>query len=172
KPWAGQAPADGERIPTLGLTHRALHAAYHGVLGSADPPLRTLRDLAAHLTSGDLPPQVLAAEAERWRGTAVLAQAVRETFATLQFEAPEWERWLADVVVDPREAAIVAAQRAESGSFGMAKVAALRELAWRDRVAYGVAVVFPTSAHLRSRGIRRGDLVRTAAARARQGITG
>ncbi len=102
----------------------------------------------------------------------MLAQAVRETFATLQFEAPEWERWLADVVVDPREAAIVAAQRAESGSFGMAKVAALRELAWRDRVAYGVAVVFPTSAHLRSRGIRRGDLVRTAAARARQGITG
>ena len=164
-------PLGGEAVPTLGRTHRALHAAYHGVLGSAVPPLRTVRDLAHHLVDPDLGPEVLAEEAEVWRGTAVLAQAVRETFETLQFDAPAWRSWLETVTVDPREAAIVAAQRVESGSFGRAKLTALREVGWRDRAAYLAGLAFPTSAHLRSRGLRRGDLVRTTVDRAARAFT-
>lgn len=32
------------------LDHRALHAAYHAIVGGGPPPLRTLRDLAGYLT--------------------------------------------------------------------------------------------------------------------------
>ncbi len=160
-------PLGGQEVRTLDRTHRALHAAYHGVLGSAAPPLRTVRDLGAYLSSPDLPPEVLAAEAREWRGEAVLAEAVRTAFETFDFDAPLWRDWLDEVVVDPHEADIVARQRVESGSFGRAKLTALRELAWPDRVAYAAGVALPTTAHLRSRGIRRTDVVRTAAARAR-----
>jgi hypothetical protein len=164
-------PLGGEAVPAPGLTHRALHAAYHGVVGSAAPQLRTVRDLAHHLVDPGLGPEVLAAEAERWRGTAVLAQAVRETFGTLQFDAPAWRSWLDTVTVDPAEAAIVATQRVESGSFGRAQLTALREAGWRDRAAYLAGVAFPTSAHLRSRGLGRGDLVRTTVHRAARALT-
>jgi hypothetical protein len=158
-------PLGGTEVRTLDRTHRALHAAYHGVLGSAVPPLRTVRDLGAYVTSPDLPPEVLAAEAEVWRGEAVLVEAVRTVFTTLRVDAPGWGDWLDRVAVDRREADIIARQRVESGSFGRAKLTALRELGWRDRVAYATAVAVPTTAHLRSRGIRRTDVVRTATQR-------
>ena len=158
-------PLSGVEVSTLSHRHRALHAAYHGVLGSLVPPLRTLRDLAGYLTHPDLTPEVLAAEARVWRGEAVLAEAVAATFDVLDFDAPAWQRWLDGVEIDPAEARIVAEQRVESGSFGLAKVAALRELAPRDRLAYAVAVAVPSSAHLQSRGVGRFAVLRTAAAR-------
>lgn len=157
----------GEEVRTLSRVHRALHAAYHGVLGSATPPLRTVRDVAAYIAAPDLPPEVLAAEAAEWRGEAVLAEAVRAAFETFDLDAPRWREWLADVVVDRREADIVARQRVESGSFGRAKLTALRELGWSDRLAYATAVALPTTAHLRSRGVRRADVVATASRRVR-----
>lgn len=158
-------PLSGVEVSTLSHRHRALHAAYHGVLGSLVPPLRTLRDLAGYLTHPDLTPEVLAAEARVWRGEAVLAEAVAATFDVLDFDAPAWRSWLDGVEIDPAEARIVAEQRVESGSFGLAKVAALRELAPRDRLAYAVAVAVPSSAHLQSRGVGRLAVLRTAAAR-------
>lgn len=158
-------PLGGDEVPTLSRRHRALHAAYHGVLGSAVPPLRTVRDLAGYLTHPDLTPEVLVAEARVWRGEAVLAEAVAATFDALEFDAPAWRRWLDEVQIDPAEARIVAEQRVESGSFGLAKVAALQELAPRDRLAYALALAVPSSAHLRSRGVSRFAVLRTAACR-------
>ena len=157
----------GVDVPTLSLRHRALHAAYHGALGSAVAPLATRRDLAGHLANPDLPPSALAPEASIWRGEAVLAEAVRAALETFEFDAPQWRQWLENVSIDPVEARIVARQRVESGSFGRAKLTAMAELAWRDRMAFGAAMVWPSPAHLRSRGLTRADVVRRSVGRLR-----
>lgn len=50
-------------------------------------------------------------------------------------------------------------QRSEGSGLGPGKLAALRELPrLRLRLAYGVALLVPSRAHLRSRGLRRSDL--------------
>lgn len=61
----------------LSLTHRLLHSAYHLLLGSPQPALMNLRDLAGYLANGGLAPEVVAprrrcgaaAPCWRWRST-------------------------------------------------------------------------------------------------------
>jgi len=160
----------GERVPfvvggvelwCLAPTHRMLHAAYHLALGSPVPRLGSLRDLAGYLVDPSFALADIVAEAQRWRGEAVLRDAVQTTIATVGIEAPAWERWAATVDVSAREARIVARQRREGSAIGRAKLDGLRELQrWSDRGAYAFALAVPSSAHLRSRGLTRRDLVR------------
>lgn len=159
----------GEAVGALCLEHRVLHCAYHAILGSPISKLSSLRDMGRYLSRADVAVADVTAEAERWRGTAVLAEAVRVTVTTLGLDLPKWSAWAAQADVSPREAAIVAGQRMEGSSYGPGKLAALREIhSMGDRVAYAVALGFPSTDHLRSRGLRRRDLLGRSLRRVRR----
>lgn len=146
----------GEQMGALSRPHRLLHAAYHAVLGSSAPALYSLRDLAGYLSSPELAPGAIVPVVQRWRGEAVLAAAVRATLGELQFDAGDWPGWLADVRVDPDERELVRRQRTEGSSIGPAKLDMWRELPGvRLKAAYARAVLWPSSAHLSSRGLTR-----------------
>lgn len=149
----------GESIPALSRTNRLLHAAYHAVLGSPEPKLSSLRDLARYLASPDLGPAQVAPAAEHWNGTAVLATAIEATLTRLTFDAPNWRQWLTTVRVPQRELSLVARQRHEGSSFGRAKVDMWRELRGVRRFQYVAAVAIPSAEHLRARGMRRTDAI-------------
>ncbi len=84
----------GVTLRALAPVHRALHAAYHAVVGSPEPPLHSLRDLAGYLARPDLGPDLVAEEARRWGGETVLGEAVRATLVRLPFAAPApWREW-------------------------------------------------------------------------------
>lgn len=143
----------GRTVAAPRRVHRALHAAYHAVVGSEVPALRTLRDLADYLTSPDLPPEVLAAAAVGWRGEAVLAEALRATFDTLSFDAPAWHDWLQANPADPKELAIIASTQRESAL--PVAWSTVRELSWPDRSRFLWAVAFPSAEVLQDRGLTR-----------------
>lgn len=152
----------GDLVPALTASHRMLHAAYHAVLGSPTPRLLSLRDLARYMTRADLTPDTVAPIARGWRGEAVLVAAVDVTMATLDVEPPDWSAWRKTVTPDDAENELIASQRREGSSFGRGKLAVLRELPdARTKVAYAAAVVWPTATHLRARGLRRSDLLRS-----------
>lgn len=138
----------GRSFAALSLPHRALHAAYHAVIGSSARQLRTLRDLAGYLSRLD--PDTLTAEARRWRGETVLHAAVGQTFDALTFDAPAWRRWAASFEPDPRDVALIA--RSLHGSPNPLDVPFLRELRWHDRPAYLWGVATPSKETLQSRG--------------------
>lgn len=140
----------GERFAAPKREHRALHAAYHAVVGSPVPALRTLRDLAGYLTRPELPPDVLVPEARRWGGETVLAEAVRATFDTLSFEAPDWRAWLDGFTPDERDLDLI--ERSWVESPWPVEWSVLRELGWRDRAALTWAVAFPSRDLLEQRG--------------------
>lgn len=151
----------GDRVPALPPVHRLLHAAYHAVLGSPSPRLMSLRDLAGYLDRPSLGPELVVPEVKRWRGEAVLAPAVGLVVDTLGPVPLPWQAWADSVAVDNAEAAVVDRQRREGSALGRGKLDALRELRTRrDRAAYALALAVPSSAHLRSRGLRRRDLLR------------
>jgi hypothetical protein len=157
---AGSFPLAGAERPCPSLPHRALHAAYHAVLGSPRPRLSTLRDVAGYLTRPGLGPDVLLPEVTEWHGEVVLAIAVEEVQETLGIDLRAWAAWAADQPRDPAEMTIISRSRREGSSFGRGKLDALRELPWRERGAYALGLAVPSGAHLRSRGMRRRDLLR------------
>lgn len=156
----------GRRFGAPSLCHRALHSAYHAVLGSPQPKLMSLRDIAGYLARADLPIAEVIAEADRWRGRAVLAEAVGATMEALELEVEEWQRWLRGAEVSTAEVALITRQRREGSSFGPAKLDVLRELDRRGGVGYMAALLWPDRRHLRARDLSRravfGALGRTA----------
>ena len=141
----------GRSVAVPCRSHRALHAAYHAVVGTPYPSLRTLRDLAGYLVHPDLPLEELVGLADRWRATTVLAEAVRATFDRLSFEAPAWRSWLDSLPADPKELAIIEAIRVETAiPFEWSTV---RELSWADRASFLLAVAVPSAEELASRGM-------------------
>jgi hypothetical protein len=158
----------GHRFLALSRPHRALHAAYHAVAGSPAPPLRTVRDLGGYLTAPGLGPEVLAPIAERWGGTAVLAEAAALTLATFGPEPgadddvawSRWRTWLDSVEIDPAETILLA--RGRRPVPWPVEWTTLRELGWADRARFCWAVAVPADEDLRSGLVRR----RTRSARA------
>ena len=138
----------GRSFAALSLPHRALHAAYHAVIGTSARQLRTLRDLAGFLTRLD--PSELLTEAGRWRGETVLHAAVSQTFDALTFDAPQWRDWVDAFEPAPDDVALIA--RSLHGSPNPLDVPFLRELRWRDRPAYLWGVATPSKETLQSRG--------------------
>ena len=137
-------------MPAPSRPHRALHAAYHAVAGSEQPPLRTLRDLAGYLSDPALGPDELVPVAERWRGTAVLHEAVRATVGAFGLDLPDWERWWAATRIDPAETALLAKGRREVA--WPVEWSTVRELGGRDRLAFGWAVAFPSGRYVAASG--------------------
>ena len=58
------------------------------------------------------------------------------------------------------ELAIVERHRREGSGIGRSKLDAVRELPWAQRGAYVLGLAVPSGAHLRSRGLRRWDLLK------------
>ena len=141
----------GRSVSAPCLSHRALHAAYHAMIGTPYPSLRTLRDLASYLVHSDLLLDELVGLADRWRATTVLAEAVRAAFDRLSFEAPEWRTWLDALPANPDELAIIQAVREETAiPFAWSTV---RELSWVHRASFLWAVAVPSAEELASRGM-------------------
>lgn len=141
--------------------HRALHAAYHAMLGTHVPPLRTIRDLAGYLCSPGLDPEMVGAEAGIWGGQVVLAEAVAAVLQTLPLEAPAWSAWLSEADRNPRELTLIARSRVPST--WPVEWSMLRELSWVERGAFLWAFAVPSSQVLEMRG-------QTASQRVRQGL--
>lgn len=145
-------------LTVLSPVHRALHGAYHAILGSPLPSLVSLRDLAGYLSDPSLSPEIVVPEAARWGGEAVLAAAVRTTVAELNIDPPQWREWAERTGTPRRERRIIERQRIGGSGFGLARVDMLAEMSgMRERAGFLAAVVWPSSAHLRSRGLRRRD---------------
>lgn len=138
----------GRRIQAMSLPNRALHTAYHAVVGTSSRRLRTLRDLAGYLAR--IGPDELVPLARRWRGETVLHSAVSLTFDSLGFDAPAWRAWAATFAPVPADLELIEASLYESPT--PFDVPYLRELGWRDRIAYLWGVTMPSQATLESRG--------------------
>lgn len=141
----------GHRFAALRLEHRALHAAYHAMVGSSEPALHTLRDLAQYLQRPNLSPDVLVAEAARWRGETVLAEAVRSAIETLKLDIPAWQEWLAVFLPDSRDLDLI--RRSSLSKAWPIEWSLLRELRWRDRLAFTWAVGVPSREVRSERGL-------------------
>jgi len=138
----------GRTFSALSLPHRALHAAYHAVIGSSARQLRTLRDLAGYITR--ISPGTLVPVAQQWRGDTVLHSAVLAAFDALSFDAPAWREWADLFVPDPDDLALIEQSHA-AATFPL-DMMLLRELPWQDRLAYVWGVATPSKATLESRG--------------------
>lgn len=147
----------GVRFGALSKTHRLLHSAYHLLLGSPQPALMNLRDLAGYLSDDALRPDLVVPEAELWRGSVVLAMAVDLVVERLGVEVPAWAAWRATYRPNPDEVAMVERHRNEGSSLGRAKLDVARELILRDKAAYLTALAWPSRAHLEDRSLRRRD---------------
>ena len=147
----------GVGFGVLNRTHRLLHSAYHLLLGSPQPTLMNLRDLAGYLSEEDLKPDLVVPEAQLWRGRVVLAMAIDLVVERLGVEVSEWAAWRADYRPDPAEVEMVERHRNEGSSLGRAKLDVAREMSLRDKAAYLTALAWPSRAHLEDRSLRRRD---------------
>ncbi len=143
----------GMAVPALGRPQRFLHACYHAVLGSAEPRLVPLRDLAqiAEAGAGHREPLALDAVldlARASRGEAVVAAAIRAATDRLGWRAPhELVAWAHARVDDRREQRWLAGYRGAGRAYATQAVTALEAVpGWRDKAAYLLAVTLPEEA--------------------------
>lgn len=93
----------GVAIPTLSKPNRLLHACYHATLGGFRE-LRAFRDVAQLIVVSEVDWRSTTDTSRRWRGEAVVASAVRETWVRLQLDAQHpCHVWARDVHISPRE---------------------------------------------------------------------
>lgn len=139
-------PLAGEDLRALHRPARALHMAYHAVVGSKVPSWSNLRDLGRYLTSPDLAVEPVVAEARRWRGEAVLWTAVGLVRSELGVDAPAWYGWADSQVLSAREERLVSRMRHGDAGVARARLDLLGELGWSDRAAYIRALALPVDA--------------------------
>lgn len=155
----------GQQMLAMDRTARALHACYHAVLGSPTPRLMSRRDLAGYLARTNSNVDLLVAEAQHWRGTAVLHEAVGSVLALPGLQAAGvdlsgWSAWWTATDIPAAERAVVAAQRRDGSSFGPSRIRVAWEMpGLRNRAAYLRGLLLPTAEHLASRGVTRSSLV-------------
>jgi hypothetical protein len=153
----------GTPIRALARHHRALHAAYHSVIHTPVPDLRSIRDLGAHLADSDHDLSPLISEAQRWRGTTVLRQAVEATLEMLPIDVPGWRAWVDTTEPDPRDLVLV--QRTWQLDTALVDRGLLTELGLLDRMRYLVAVAAPSKELLAYRGESQLGRIRTGTRR-------
>ena len=148
----------GENIAALRLEHRALHAAYHAVIGAPVPALHTLRDLSRYLARPELSHNVLVPEAHRWRGETVLWSAVKATAEVFGPLPAAWHEWADSFSPDERDLDLIIRTQAESP--WPIEWSTVRELSWSDRVAYCWEVAWPSAETLAERNQTRWSRLR------------
>lgn len=162
----------GITFRALDPTDRMLHTAYHLLLGSPEPKLMSLRDMVGYLhgdtAAGGLSETLLGVDvvterARQWGGEAVLAMSIDQVGQHLGAQMPEpWSRWRADYRLNEADRTLIERHRGEGSSFGPAKFDLVRDLEGvRTRLAYLMAVAWPSRDHLESRGLNRRDMIRS-----------
>jgi hypothetical protein len=144
---ADQFELGGRPFAALSPPGRALHAAYHAVVGSIRPSWSNLRDVARLFTSAQVPLAQVVAEAARWRGEAVLVAAVDLARTEVRVDAPAWFRWADTVEVDAHERVLVSRLCQGYAGAGRARLDLVRELgSFGERAAYLRGLAFPADA--------------------------
>jgi hypothetical protein len=144
----------GESIDTLSPELHLMNGAYHLVLGDTEPRYGNVRDVTLMLGQ-ELDVDVVVATAERWRGEAVLAEAVG-LVGELGGSTGPLRDWAARVEVSRRDRSCLDTYRRRRSRFRRQALSVMRELPWRDRLAYARAVGLPARANLEARGRRGG----------------
>ncbi|MEQ1704168.1 MAG: nucleotidyltransferase family protein, partial [Ilumatobacteraceae bacterium] len=131
----------GVTMTALAPQHRLLHAAYHSVLGGGSG-LRALRDVAQLCHRADSTVTDAVNTVAGWRGTAVLATAIRRSWATLALpDDHPAARWANAVSIGQDDERRLGAHRAEVvdgwAAEGRDAAAALR---LPDRLAYSAGL--------------------------------
>jgi len=134
----------GEQIPTLDPTDHLVHACYHAALGSAEPALVNLRDIAL-LAHGPFDEERFEDTIDRWRARAVIQRAVRLVERTISVELPEVLGRYRYTQVDKTERGWIDLYTVDDprGRFAALAPATFHALRPIDRPAFARAVGFP-----------------------------
>lgn len=155
-------------LTALADEHRFLHACYHAVLGGIRGP-RHRRDilLLAHTVAPDV---VMAQVVDGW-SPAVVRTAVGWAGTAGGLPAV-WTQWLTDVQCDPADDELLAQRPSTFGERSLDELRSLQNPF--ERLRFAAALVWPSRAHLRGRGLGRvqylrrlGRLRRASASRGR-----
>jgi hypothetical protein len=143
----------GRRVPMLAPEERLLVACYNAALGDAVPRVMTLRDIAQMLLQSELDEGRVLSLAEAWGAQAVLARAIRLSWAALRLTSTtglsEWSATYRPSRADQRALASYTTSRSATAQ----TLSALRMVPRvQDKVALITAVVVPNRGYLDRRG--------------------
>lgn len=144
----------GIELPTLSLEGHLVQGCYHLSLGDDDPRGSNVRDVALMLAAPALDTHEVIALARRWKGEAVLADAIRRCVDHVPMTATPLTDWARRYVVSQRDRDLLDSYRSPD-RFGAMALSALRVLPWRQRAAYLRALVLPSAANLKTRSLTR-----------------
>lgn len=134
----------GVDVTTLDATNHLVHACYHVALGSPEPALVNLRDIA-QLAFGTWDQERFGQTIERWRGRAAVRRAVRLVEDQLEIELPTWLGRYRHEPVDATELAAIEPYLSDDprGRFAALAPATIRALPLGERPAFARAVGLP-----------------------------
>lgn len=134
----------GTTIPTFDRTEHLVHACYHAALGSAEPVLASLYDIAV-LANGEVDGERFDQMVHRWRGAAVIRRAVRLVEDALSTTLPERLAKYRHRAIDERELTAIEPYLTTDprGRFAALAPATLRALPMSERPAFALAVGLP-----------------------------
>ena len=126
------------------MTEHLLHACFHVALGSVEPALINLRDIAL-LANSDCDVERFAETVERWRGRAVVQRAVKLVADELGIELPEGLARYRHEPVEASERSAIGPYLTNDprGRFAALAPATFKALPRTDRVAFARAVGLP-----------------------------
>ena len=160
--FAGPRPFPiGDRsLLALGPEAAFLHACFAAVLGDWPPRLVPQRDLL-QIMLGSLDVATTLEMARRWRAEAVVAEAVRTSWAALGVsESHPLAPWAAGYKTTRRDRLLLRAYRGSGRGYSSQLASLLVVGGVQDRFAYARAVGSPSNDYLAARDLRRGDLAR------------
>lgn len=145
--WAVPASFEvgGQRLQALSTEARLLHAAYHTALGNWPPRPLSQRDLAEMMLYGDCDAQAVIDMAQRWRGRAVLAAAIQQTWQAFGLTADtELSTWALAYRPTGPELTHLKLYTSGDRSYTAKALSAIRVLpTWRQRVRMAHALALP-----------------------------
>ncbi|MEM7142985.1 MAG: nucleotidyltransferase family protein [Actinomycetota bacterium] len=147
----------GRSVRTLSVTGHLLHGAIHVALGDVEARLGNVRDLALLAARHDIEMDEVVETAEAWGCAAPVAKGLAATEA-LGHDRTALERWASTYVPSRIDERRLAAYADRSGRFRRQALASWRVLSWRDRVAFGRALLVPSRANREARGRPRVEL--------------
>jgi hypothetical protein len=156
----------GRPLACLDLPGSFLHAAAHLVLGGAEV-LVNVRDLVELEAAPGFDAALVARRATAWQLAAVVAEALVRARSLLSLP-PEWAAELAGLlVVTPGEQAVLEAHPRFGGREDVLTLQTVGRLpTFRAKAAFVAARAWPTTEHLRARGLTRREHLRRLVGRA------
>ncbi len=141
----------GVHVPVLDPTDSVLHACYRLALGTVEPDLSSVRDLARLVVAGDRPSfdgDRFSDAVERWQGTAVVRHAARIVSDTLGLALPEGLSFYANSWVDRSDREALEAYHVEDveDRETALQVTTFKALPMGERPSYALSVGLPEGA--------------------------